>query len=206
MEIFLDNHKIKINFTLPEIVTNIIHKYYPVESVAYKFYFTHCLMVTDLAVKIFHHNPHLNLNLDYIIKGALLHDIGIIKTDSPQIGCYGTFPYIAHTYLGRQILEDEGLPEIAPVCERHVGTGLTKKDIIKAGFPLPHRDMMPISLEEKLICYADKFYSKSANHLLIPKTPEKIRKKVGKYGNDKLKRFEEFVEIFGIDYIYSPDY
>ncbi len=101
------------------------------------------------------------------------------------------------------ILEEEGLPEIAPICERHLGTGLTVNDIVDSNFPLPHRDMTPKTLEEKLICYADKFYSKSDKHLTVAKTPEKIRKKILKYGEDKLKTFEEFVDLFGIDYIYK---
>ena len=63
--------------------------------------------------------------------------------------------------------------------------------------------MLPLSLEEKLICYADKFYSKSVKHLTIPKSPYKIRKKILKYGEDKLDKFEEFVKLFGIDYIYK---
>jgi len=31
---------------------------------------------------------------------------------------------------------------------------------------------------------------------------ENIRKKILKYGEEKLKKFEEFVNLFGIDYIY----
>jgi uncharacterized protein len=133
----------------------------------------------------------------------MLHDIGILKTNAPEIGCFGELPYIAHTYLGREMLEEEGFEDIAPVCERHLGVGLSKEDIVESGFELPVRDMLPVTLEEKLICYADKFYSKSDKHLLTAKTPEKIRKKVSKYGADKAARFEEFVTLFGIDYIYE---
>jgi len=63
--------------------------------------------------------------------------------------------------------------------------------------------MIPLTTEEKLICYADKFYSKSDKHLTIPRSPEKIRKKILKYGEEKLQQFEIFVNLFGIDYIYS---
>jgi ribosomal 50S subunit-associated protein YjgA (DUF615 family) len=51
-----------------------------------------------------------------------------------------------------------------------------------------------------IICYADKFYSKSEKHLTIPRSLEKIRKKILKYGDDKLQKFEELVELFGIDF------
>lgn len=192
-----------LSFKVPDEAIMIINKYYPSDSIAYKIYFTHVVKVTELAIKIAEHNPNLKLNLNYIIKASMLHDIGIIKTNAPEIGCFGKFPYIAHTYKGREILEEEGLIDVAPICERHVGTGLSKQDIIDSGFELPRRNMIPITLEEKLICYADKFYSKSAKHLTIPKSPYKIRKKILKYGEDKLDKFEEFVKLFGIDYIYK---
>ncbi len=190
-------------FTIPEDVSRIINKYYPTNSLVYKFYFTHCVMVTELCLKLANANEHLLIDQQIVIKGGMLHDIGIIKTNAPEIGCYGEYPYIAHTYLGREILENEGLFEIAPVCERHIGMGLTVDDIIRSGFPLPHRNMVPISIEEKLICYADKFYSKTEKHLTKPKSLETIRKKVSKYGEDKLQKFEEFSELFGIEGIYG---
>ena len=195
--------KLEIPFRIPKDVAKIIEKYYPKESKAYPFFFIHSVKVTELALKIYKHNKHLDLNKKFILKGAMLHDIGILKTRAPEIGCHGKYPYIAHSYLGREMLERNGMKKIAPVCERHVGVGLSVQDIVKNKMPLPHRDMLPVSYEEKIICYADKFYSKSENHLLIPKPEEKIRKKISKYGKDKLTRFEEFVELFGIDYVYE---
>jgi uncharacterized protein len=184
-------------------VLEIIHKNYQEGTTAYKYFFTHCFKVAELAVKIAQHNPHLNCDIEFVISGAMLHDIGIIKTNAPEIGCFGEFPYIAHTYLGREMLEKEGLPELALVCERHIGVGLSKEDIINSGFPLPHRDMIPLTIEEKLVCYADKFYSKSDKHLIVLRSQEKIIKKIGKYGGDKVQHFETLVALFGIDYIYS---
>lgn len=191
-----------LTFEVPEEVMKMINEHYPSDSLAYKIYTTHVVKVTELALKIADHNPNLNLNREYIIKAAMLHDIGIIKTDAPALGCFGNLPYIAHTYKGREMLEEEGMIDIAPICERHLGTGLSKQDIIDAGFPLPRRNMMPITKEEKLICYADKFYSKSAKHLTIPKTRVQIRRKISKYGEDKREAFDELVRLFGIDYIH----
>ncbi|MCD4697925.1 MAG: HDIG domain-containing protein [Bacteroidales bacterium] len=191
---------IKPKFDIPEKVTRIINKYYPKKSIARYYYFTHVVKVTELALLLADLNPKLKISRKKIIKGAMLHDIGIIKTKAPEIGCFGKFPYICHTYLGREMLEKEGMKKTALMCERHLGVGLSKNDIKKSGFPLPHRDMLPLSLEEKLICYADKFYSKSENHLLAAKPVEKVNKKISKYGDDKIKRFEEFVELFGTDF------
>jgi uncharacterized protein len=187
------------SFHLPREVERLIKKYFTEGTTAYHYYFTHCVMVTKLALKIARSRNDLDINTDAIIAAGMLHDIGIIKTDAPEIGCYGEYPYIAHTYLGREILEENGFADIAPVCERHVGTGLSREDIIKYDFPLPHRDMLPVTLEEKLICYADKFYSKSEKHLTSQRTPDEIRKKILKYGDDKLARFNELSDLFGTD-------
>ncbi|MCF8379448.1 MAG: HDIG domain-containing protein [Bacteroidales bacterium] len=191
---------IKPNFDIPDKVKRIIDKYYPKKSKARYYYFTHVVKVTELALLIADLNPRLEINKKFVIKGAMLHDIGIIKTKAPEIGCKGKLPYICHTYLGREMLEKEGMKKVAPVCERHLGVGLSKKDIKQAGYPIPVRNMIPRSIEEKLICYADKFYSKSENHLLVPKPIEKINQKISKYGKEKIERFEEFVELFGLEF------
>jgi uncharacterized protein len=182
---------------IPEWIENLIRKYYPPDSLAYTYYYTHCLKVTELAIEIFNRKSGLQIDREMVIAGGMLHDIGIVMTHAPEIGCFGDYPYIAHTYLGRELLEKEGYPDIAPICERHVGTGLSREDIINSNFPLPHRDMLPLTLEEKLICYADKFYSKSEKHLTHQRSIEEIRKKVVKYGTDKLGQFEALHELFG---------
>jgi uncharacterized protein len=181
----------------------IITKYYPKDSVRYKYYYTHCRAVTDLALKVARMNPDLNANIDFIETASMLHDIGIFLTDAPQIGCHGDKPYICHGYLGRELLEKEGLPEIAPICERHIGVGITVEEIKRRDLPLPLRDMTPQSIEEKIICYADKFYSKSAEDLTRPKSTEKILKKLSKHGSEKAEIFREMMEMFGWEYVYK---
>ena len=191
---------IKPTFEVPPKVERIINKYYPQKSKARFFFYVHVVKVTELALLIAELKPELGLSRKKIIKGAMLHDIGIIKTKAPEIGCKGKFPYICHTYLGREMLEKEGMKKTALMCERHVGVGLSKKDIKESGFPLPHRDMLPVTLEEKLVCFADKFYSKSESHLLMPKPMEKVHKKIQKYGEEKINRFQELVDLFGLEF------
>lgn len=180
----------------------IILKYYPKGTKRYKYYYTHVKAVTKLALNIARNHPEFNPDLEYIEYAGMLHDIGIFLTDAPQIGCNGKLPYICHGYLGRELLEKEGLSDIAPVCERHIGVGITLDEIISRGLPLPMRDMLPQTIEEKIVCYADKFYSKSAEDLTKPKSIEKIRKKMEKLGPEKLERFEELVALFGIPDFY----
>ncbi len=181
----------------------IITKYYPKDSLRYKYYYTHSRAVTGLALKVAEINPQLRPDIDYIETAAMLHDIGIFLTDAPQIGCYGDQPYICHGYLGRELLEKEGLTEIAPICERHIGVGITVDEIKRRNLPLPLRDMTPQTTGEKIICYADKFFSKSSEDLTKPKSIDKIIIKLSKHGTEKAEKFREMMELFGADYVYN---
>lgn len=184
-------------------IIEIIEKYYPPGSIRHNIYIQHCRAVTDLALKIARKHPELQADGEIIEFGGMLHDIGIFYTDAPEIGCYGELPYIVHGFKGRELLEKENLPLIAPFCERHIGVGITLEDIKTRKLPLPLRDMTPQTIEEKIICYADKFFSKSADNLLLPKPMHKVKKSISKYGEEKWKTFEEMIEMFGTDYFAS---
>ena len=184
-------------------ITEIIEKYYPPGSIRHSIYLPHCTAVTELALKIARLHPEFQADETMIEFGGMLHDIGIFFTNAPEIGCYGELPYLAHGFMGRELLEKENLPLIATVCERHIGVGITLKDIKKRNLPLPLRDMTPQTNEEKIVCYADKFFSKSAHNLFQPKSFEKVKKSVSKYGPDKWKTFEEMMKLFGTEMIYS---
>ncbi|MGD2099101.1 MAG: HDIG domain-containing protein [Desulfobacterales bacterium] len=138
----------------------------------------------------------LKPDLDFIDAAAMLHDIGILQTDAPQFGCFGKHPYICHGILGSDILSKEGLPRLALVCERHIGVGISKADIRQQNLPLPDRDMIPISIEEQIVCYADKFFSKNGNSRSAEKSVSKILKKLRRRGPEKVKRFESWVNLF----------
>jgi len=184
-------------------ITEIIEKYYPPGSIRHSIYLPHCTAVTELALKIARLHPEFQADETMIEFGGMLHDIGIFFTNAPEIGCYGELPYLAHGFMGRELLEKENLPLIATVCERHIGVGITLKDIKKRNLPLPLRDMTPQTNEEKIVCYADKFFSKSADNPLLPKPLEKVKKSISKYGPDKWKIFEGMMKLFGTDAIYS---
>lgn len=91
----------------------------------------------------------------------------------------------------------EGYPRHARVCERHTGAGLTKHDIISQKLPLPEEDFLPETIEEKVICYADKFYSKS--HLDRVKTPEQAERSLSKFGQEGVARFRQWRQLFEPD-------
>ena len=127
----------------------------------------------------------------------MLHDIGIVKVDSPQIGCYGKLPYLCHLTEGRAILIKEGLPKHARVAANHVGVGgLSKKEIIEGNLPLLAEDILCKTLEEKIISYADLFFSKNPKKLWQKKSADDIRSKLAKR-QQQLQRFEKWYKKFG---------
>lgn len=173
----------------------IIRKYYNPESEAYKFLIHHSRMVAKKAVEVAERVRHLKPDIKFIEEAAMLHDIGVFLTHAPQIGCHGDKPYICHGYLGRELLEKEGYPKHAIVCETHVGVGLTVKDIEEKNFPIPKRDMTPTTIEEKIVCFADKFFSKD-NEPLKEKPISKAREFIARFRDDKLRQFDEWLKLF----------
>ena len=91
-------------------------------------------------------------------------------------------------------MREEGFPRHALVCERHTGTGISLKMIEEQNLPLPHRDMQPVSLEEQIICFADKFFSKT--NLGKEKEIDKVHKSLAKYGEETVSRFDEWCKRF----------
>ncbi len=172
----------------------IIDKYYPEANKLRDIFLTHSTLVTRRALKICDTHPELHLDRGFVEEAAMLHDIGIFRCDAPGICCLGSEPYICHGIIGAELLRAEGYLRHARVCERHTGAGLTIEDIIEQNLPLPHRDFLPETLEEKLVCYADKFYSKT--HPDREKSLEQAEKSIARFGKDGLQRFLAWKELF----------
>ena len=174
----------------------IIEKYYTPGSPAHDYIIRHGKMVAELALEIADRVTWLPPGYLFIEEAAMLHDIGIFMTDAPHLGCTGDYPYIAHGYLGRQILDDEGCHLHALVCERHVGVGLSKADIAAKGLPVPARDMLPITLEEQIICFADKFFPVTPERMLTRQTRDEARRAVETFGATQLRKFDRWAVMF----------
>ena len=172
----------------------IIDKYYSGDGDLRTILIIHSQSVARKALQIVSLHPELNLDREFIEEAAMLHDIGIIKTDAPGIKCFGTEPYICHGILGAEMLRQEGLPRHARVCERHTGAGLSLNEIVSQNLPLHHQDFLPETLEEQVICYADKFFSKT--HLDREKSIEKAEKSIAKFGEEGLARFKQWEKMF----------
>ncbi len=175
----------------------IICKYYDPDSKLFDILIQHSEHVAGKALDAASKVPHLKPDLQFIKEAALLHDIGIFKTDAPGLGCFGEHPYICHGYIGRMILEDIGLFRHALVCDRHMGVGISEENIVKSGLPLPARDMIPLSIEEQIICYADKFYTKDWNQIVMENSKDKIIGQLESYGDGYSDKFKSWLDMFG---------
>lgn len=183
-------------------VEKIINKYYGENAPLKRILLLHSKAVAERALRIID-EKNLPLDRQFVYDAAMLHDIGIVCCDSPMIECYGTEKYLRHGICGAALLREnaaewgmtaESIEPYARVCERHTGAGLTKENIIEQGLPLPERDFLPETMEEKLICYADSFYSKT--RLGEEKTYEHVLRSMQKFGEETVGRFLELHELF----------
>lgn len=174
----------------------LLKKYFASSPEAYEIVFEHSRMVADKSLSIAREIGDPILDLRFIEDAAMLHDIGVSRTHAPKISCHGRAPYLSHGILGREILDGEGFHAHALVCERHIGVGITVEDIETQQLRIPKRDMTPVTLEEKIICFADLFYSKRPGSLRTEKTIDQIKSNLGKYGLKKVAIFEKWLLEF----------
>ena len=184
----------------------IIDKYYPDDNELRRILLVHSQGVADKALSIVDRHPELKLDRQFVLEAAMLHDIGICRCHAPGIHCFGTQPYICHGHEGAEMLRAEGLPRHARVCERHTGAGLSVADIRQQALPIAvppcppgispssWEPFMPETLEEQLICYADKFFSKTRPE--EEKTFEQAERSLMKFGPEGVARFRQWREMF----------
>ena len=159
--------------------------------------FYHGTQVASKALKAAHKLSSRQPDFQFVYEASMLHDIGILKTYAPEIDCFGKARYIEHGVLGADIFMKRGLLKFAQVCATHIGTGLTREDIRSASLPIPEKDYLPETLEEKIICWADKFYSKNPGRLFEEKTVDHIIKELEKHQSSKVDLFLQWNREFG---------
>ena len=185
----------------PDIV---ISHFYPEDTPLRRLLMRHSEQVRDKALAILANpsRPPLVLDTQLVSAGALLHDVGILQCHAPSILCEGARPYIAHGVIGAEMLRDYGrshgldMEPFARICERHTGAGITAENVRIQALPLPERDYLPETPEEKLVCLADKFFSKSGD--MQEKTFDRVRRSLEKFGPDMLERFDALCRLFGL--------
>lgn len=129
----------------------------------------HCKAVAKLAVKIARilQQKGYEVDIELVEMGALLHDIGRSKTHS-----------VNHAIVGGRIAEDYSLPEsVVRIIERHVGAGIPPEEAEKLGWP--KRSFMPLTLEERIVNYADKLIE-GTQKVAMEQTIASFSRKMGK--------------------------
>lgn len=170
--------------------------YYDSDSDLFRLLWLHSSQVAELSVAIARRLEE-PVDVDFVAAAAILHDVGIFQCHAPSIFCTGSEPYIRHGVIGAELLRlrRERLEPFARVCERHTGAGLTAAEIAAQGLPLPLVDLVPESVEEQIVCYADKFFSKSSPDGC--KSVDSVRASMARFGDDTLRRFDALHSRFG---------
>ena len=187
------------------MIVRIINKYYGDNPELRDLLVLHSSCVARRALEVLDRHPEIVCDRELVYEGAMLHDIGIVMTDAPGIHCYGSHPYICHGILGARLLLAEAEADVeragyygalANIACRHTGTGLSPSTIRRQNLPLPlDVDLCPRSMEEQIVCYADKFFSKS--HPEREKSPEQVRRMLLGFPDADIDAWDRWQAMFG---------
>jgi len=149
----------------------------------------HCRAVRDVAELIAKKliERGYDVDLDLVIRGAMLHDIGRCRTNG-----------IKHAFVGAQLARELGLDErIVRIIERHIGAGLDREDAKALG--LPEGNYMPETIEEKIVCHADNLIA-TTRRQSVEREVEALRKKGLIKAAERVRALhEELSELCGMD-------
>ncbi len=114
----------------------------------------HCIAVSEKAVILAEKvQKEVPVDRQLVEIGGLLHDIGRAVTHG-----------IDHGVVGARLLKERGINgELQKICERHVCAGIPKSVAREIG--LPPRDFIPVTMEEKIIAYADNLTGHTIDEL-----------------------------------------
>jgi uncharacterized protein (TIGR00295 family) len=125
----------------------------------------HCKAVANVARKLADRFSEKGIKVDKesVYAAALLHDIGRTRTQT-----------VHHGHIGAEIIREFGADEkIARIVSRHVGAGITEEEARNLGFP--PGDYVPETLEEKIVCFADKIVGEGNQIVPLRVEIEKFR-------------------------------
>jgi len=149
----------------------------------------HCEAVAELALRTANVliKKDLNIDSDLVEIGALLHDVGRSKTHS-----------VHHAVVGAELAKAAGLPEpVISIIRRHVGGGITPSEAEELGWP--RDDYTPISIEERIVSYADKLIVDS-KQAPIEVTIQKLIRENRKEAADRVRKvYDDIQNLIGDD-------
>ncbi len=147
----------------------------------------HCKAAAKLALEIANNLKAKGFKIDSeaVEIGALLHDIGRSKTHT-----------VHHAIVGAEIAKSAGLPNpVISIIKRHVGGGIAPSEAEELGWP---KDVyVPITLEEKIVSYADKLIEDS-KRTPIQTTINKLSKEHKYDAAERVRKLhEEMIKLIG---------
>ena len=126
----------------------------------------HCVAVSRTAAALAERMEQVGVDRELVRLGGLFHDIGRSRSHD-----------IHHALVGVQIGRELGFPgQLLSIIERHIGAGITAAEAERMG--LPKKDYLPLTVEEKLVSYADNL-TKGAEAMLFEQAMERFRKVLG---------------------------
>ena len=135
--------------TANDLAEALLGKHAPTDDL-FRIVLEHARAVRDVALRLAGDCPGVDTHL--VERGALLHDIGRFVISGGPRTC-------RHGLEGAELLRAEGFPAEALIAERHVGAGISRREIMDHDLPLPHRDLLPVTPEEMIVCHADNLVS-----------------------------------------------
>jgi len=103
----------------------------------------HSLRVAEKALEIARRTC-ADVDMEWIGRGALFHDLGKAKTHA-----------IEHGRVGAEMGAVLGLPEpVTALMEKHIRGGMSVEEAVELG--LAAKDYTPRALEERIVIYADR--------------------------------------------------
>lgn len=127
----------------------------------------HCEAVANAALRIAEkfRSKGIAVDTQAIYAAALLHDIGRTKTQT-----------VSHGYVGAELLRQRDVDDkVTRIISRHVGAGISPAEAKKFGFP--EGDYIPRTLEEKIVCFADKVVGPHGRIVPFELEVQKFKKK-----------------------------
>ncbi|WP_200424605.1 HD domain-containing protein [Streptomyces sp. NE5-10] len=171
-----------------------LHRKHAPSDAAFELVFTHCEIVAAIADQLLARTGR-GADADLVRAGALLHDIGVYRLYD-SAGRIDGAHYVTHGVLGHRLLAEEGLPEtLCRFCSCHTGVGLTREDVLAQDLPIPPADYVPVTPEERMVMYADKFHSKSTPPRFV--SPDSFEARIGRFGQEKVTVFQALRRLYG---------
>jgi len=136
----------------------------------------HCLNVSKIAVRMARQlkDKGHDVDVELVEIGSILHDIGRSKTHDTD-----------HGAVGGEMVRQLGIAEpVARIVDRHIGAGIPEDEARALG--LPEGVYVPETLEEKIVCYADKLIA-GWREVDISVTVEDFTEKMGR-GHPAIER------------------